>query len=264
MGLALLGATRPLLPYQGSKWRFRDRLLERFAAAGFSGVPRRLRFDDVGPWGEVVRTVLRERLDVVGQLEGLAAEDPREVYERLQRRPVATVPATYAAEFLFLQRLAYSGKAVGDPGGCWSSPGFNASSAYGIRATDRFGEVKPMVPSLLRVLRSYAELPRKRIAGRRGPARPPPRPVERPTLVYLDPPYVRSTRYPMGDLDRDGVVRLAERWRQAGAVVFVSEGEAIDELVQRGWTAELLDGGRNDTSRFRGKQQEWITWSGGS
>lgn len=264
IALALLGARRPLLPYQGSKWRFRRALLERFEQAGFSGRPVRLQLEDIGPWGDVAATVLKRRAEVVVHLQAFGEEDARTVYERLHRGPVPSDPARYAAEFLFLQRLAYSGKAVGDPAARWSSPGFNRSSAYGLPGTERFGAVKPMIPSLLRVLDAYASLPPVQVVGGRRSALPPGGPVDVPTLVYLDPPYVRSTRYPMGDLDRPGVVDLATAWRHAGAHVVVSEGEAVGELVERGWTAGLLDPGRQDTSRFRGKQAEWVTWSGPS
>lgn len=172
-------------------------------------------------------------------------------------------PVRYAAEFLFLQRLSFSGKAVGDGDGHWCSPGFNRSSAHGLPGTERFGPVKPMIPSLLAVLRSYDALADIPVRGaRRSAADPEGVRVEGPTLVYLDPPYVRSTGYPGGALDRDGVAAVARRWHHAGAAVVVSEGEAVQELVDVGWQAELLDGGRKDTSRFRGKQEEWITFAG--
>jgi hypothetical protein len=259
--LHLLGARRPLLPYQGAKWRFRREWRAHLDALGFADPPAAIVLGDAGPWGDVAPTVLGpERPAVIAVLEGLAAEDPRTVYDRLHRHPVPADASRYAAEFLFLQRLAYSGKAVGDPNGCWSSPGFNTSSAYGLAGTDRFGAVKPMIPSLIRVLRSYDDLLPVPTSGARRPAVAPAC-VDDPTLVYLDPPYAGSTRYPMGDLSRDDVVRIALGWHAAGAVVVVSEGEPIDALVDRGWTASLLNPGRQDTSRFRGKQAEWMTSS---
>jgi hypothetical protein len=261
MTLHLLGATRALLPYQGSKWRFRKAIVEVFEAHGFAGPPASVGLYDPGPWGVVVPVVLdpARRASVIAGLEALAAEDPRAVYERLHGGPVADDPVAFAVAYLFLQRLAFSGKAVGIREGCWSSPGFNTSSAYGLPGTERFGAVQPMVPSLVRVLRTYGDKLRQvPVEGGRRPAPMPEGPVSRPTLVYLDPPYAGSTRYPNGDLDRDGVVALASAWSEAGARVVISEGVPIAPL---GWPTVCLTRGRDDTSPFRGKQAEWLTVS---
>jgi len=263
IALALLGARRPLLPYQGSKWRFRKALRSRFEALGFAGPPGDVFLADAGPWGVVAPTVFTPapRRAVLERLEALAARDPREVYDELHKATVPEEPVDYSAEFLFLQRLAYSGKAVGDPGGRWASPGFNSSSAYGLPGTERFGRVNPMIPSLIRVLRSYEQLAAPSLGGGRQAARPPTGAVAGPTLVYLDPPYAGSTGYPGGALSREQVVALARGWHEAGATVVVSEAEALPGLQAAGWDAERVDAGRNDTSRFRGKQPEWITIS---
>jgi hypothetical protein len=264
IALALLGARRPLVPYQGSKWRFRDRLISRFGEAGVSGSPASITLWDAGPWGEVAPLLFRPeaRARVIERLGALAAEDARAVYQRLNYAPVSEDPHDRAAEFLFLQRLSYSGKAVGTRAGCWVSPGFNTSSAYGLPGTDRFGAVKPMIPSLLGVLAGYARsLAPAAVDGGRRSAPAPDGPTARRTIVYIDPPYVCSTAYPDGALSRDEVVALAVRWRDAGASVFVSEGEPVVALADRGWGTRLLDDGRGDTSPFRGKQQEWLTYA---
>lgn len=262
MGLALLGARRPLLPYQGSKWRFRKPLMARFQALGFEGAPARVALFDAGPWGVVAPTVVDacRREGVLDQLRLLARLDPRAVYEALHQQPVPADPVTYSAQFLFLQRLSYSGKAVGERDGCWVSPGFNTSSAYGLPGTERFGAVNPMIPSLIKVLEGYAaafEAPA--VSGARCPAVAPEHPVNVPTLVYLDPPYAGSTGYPGGTLGRGEVVGLARAWQAAGAHVVISEAEPIAALCDAGWGSERVDAGRKDTSRFRGKQEEWIT-----
>jgi hypothetical protein len=166
-----------------------------------------------------------------------------------------------AAEYLFLQRLAYSGKAVGIRDGRWASPGFNTSSAYGLAGTDRFGEVLPMVRGLIRVLRGYSSLGHAAVGGSQTPAPMPTRAVTRATVVYLDPPYAGSTLYPNGVLDRGDATALALAWSDAGATVVVSEATALPELVARGWTPVHLYRGRRDESPFRGKQEEWLTIS---
>jgi len=265
VALALLGARRAILPYQGSKWRFRHAIIDQMAKAGFKGHPSRVELYDIGPWGVVAGCVANgeTRAAIVDQLEMMARVDPREVYDALHKHPVPQDPAVYSAQYLFLQRLAFSGKAVGDANGVWASPGFNVSSAMGVAGTDRFGEVKPMVPSLIRVLKGYSEL--VQTEGVHGDRRAAPAPtigqVAQPTLVYIDPPYAQGTGYPSGDLDRAGVVSLATAWSSAGATVCVSEGGAVGELVALGWKTKRIYAGRKATSRFRGKQEEWLTMS---
>lgn len=264
IALALLGATRPLLPYQGSKWRFRRAILGLIREAGGVGVPRRVDLYDAGPWGTVAPCVLdpERRGGVIDALELLGRLEPRAVYEALHQQPVPEDPVAYSAQFLFLQRLAFSGKAVGDRGGRWSSPGFNTSSAYGLPGTERFGPVSPMIPSLVKVLRGYAKVVRpERLGGGRASAPGPDGAGYDTTVVYLDPPYQGSTAYPGGDLDRPAVEALARSWHGAGATVLVSEAEPLEGLVAEGWEAVRIDAGRKDTSPFRGKQAEWVTRS---
>ena len=86
-----------------------------------------------------------------------------------------------------------------------------------------------------------------------GPALPP------GTVCYMDPPYVGTTGY-ASDLPRAEVVALALRWAAAGAVVCISEAEAIPELVAKGWHAVRIDGERVGQKRTFSKQQaEWLT-----
>ena len=88
-----------------------------------------------------------------------------------------------------------------------------------------------------------------------GPALPP------GTVCYMDPPYVGTTGY-ASDLPRAEVVALALRWAAAGAVVCVSEAEAIPELVAEGWHAVRIDGERVGQRRtFSRQQAEWLTLS---
>lgn len=258
--LHLLGATRALMPYQGSKWRFRHSLQAQAEALGFEGLPSRVVLTDPGPWGRALRMVLdvAERRLLLEHLRELAAEDARAVYDRLHGAAPPPEDVPFTAEFLFLQRLAFSGKAVGCQGGRWMSPGFNSSSAYGLAATERFGEVKPMIPSLIATLGSFRLAPVEAVVLQE-PARAPDEPAPR-TLVYLDPPYVGSTSYPDGAMDRDTVVELASAWRKAGAAVMVSEQHGVP---LPSWSREQLYAGRQDTSPFRGKQPEWLTYTGG-
>jgi hypothetical protein len=86
-----------------------------------------------------------------------------------------------------------------------------------------------------------------------GPALPP------GTVAYLDGPYENTTQY-ANLLPRSEQVALARRWAAAGAVVCISEAEAIPELVAEGWHAVRIDGERAGPRRTFSKQQaEWLT-----
>jgi len=261
--LHLLGARRPLLPYQGGKWRVRRELAEVLRQRGYHGAPSQVVLTDPGPWGiaagAVVDGGVRER--VIERLVAFAERDPREVYDALAGAAVPAERDAFAAEYLFLQRLSFSGKAVGVRDDRWISPGFNPSSAYGLAGTDRFGAVRPMIPSLIGVLRDYDSLAASVVDSHRREAADAPAPCTTPTVVYVDPPYAGSTAYPNGALSRPDVARLAASWADAGALVVVSEGEPVQPLVDRGWSPVRLVAGRDDTSPFRGKQHEWVTVS---
>jgi hypothetical protein len=150
----------------------------------------------------------------------------------------------------------------------WSSPGFNKTSAYGCAGTDQFGPVKPMIRSLVEVLRGLDDLrwpePERVWCSRLDarelmPRRTTPR---RTTVVYLDPNYVRSTGYPNGGLSRDWVVTLAKNWYdQKDATVMVSEAEPIPELLEAGWEARCLREPPSDDKPFQAKGAEWVTIS---
>lgn len=264
--LHLLGATRPLLPYQGGKWRWRRELASLLRQGGFSGVPRRVELYDVSSWGLVAAAVIQPstRAGIIDHLEFMGRLDPKAVYEALHGQPVPEDVVEYAAQYLFLQRLSYSGKAVGVRDGRWLSPGFNPSSAYGLAGTERFGEVLPMIPSLVKVLQSYASVvaPERLFSNRAGAPRPTGRRAD-PVVVYMDPPYANSTRYPDGDLDRKVVLELARLWQEAGAAVAISESVPLDTELGSGWSATKIYEGRADESPFRGKQAEWVTLSPG-
>ncbi len=79
-------------------------------------------------------------------------------------------------------------------------------------------------------------------------------------VVYVDPPYSGTTPY-LHKLTRAEVVTLALRWSAAGALVIVSEAEAVAELVALGWHATEISGGRRGNARTFGGTREWLTMS---
>ncbi|MCG8435210.1 MAG: hypothetical protein MJA83_14385, partial [Gammaproteobacteria bacterium] len=196
------------------------------------------------------------------KLEAYADRDPRELYDELQGRPLE---GSGAAEHLFLQRLSFSGKAVGtvtvDGDEHWKSPGFNSSSAYGREGTGTFGTIKPLIPSLIRVLSqmqklgwpytTVTQLDAREVSFPRG---------KLPVVVYIDPPYVGTTYYPNGGLDRAAVVELAIRWAEAGATVIVSERESLHELFDHGFGSWMMRVPPADTKPFQSKDPEVLTF----
>ena len=255
--LHLLGARRQLVPRQGSKWRLRREL----AAMMSVGPPARVVLSDASPWALVIREVLGNRAALLRHLGGLVADgerDPRALHSSLSGAAVPEEPARMAAELLWLQRMAFAGKCVRVVDGRWSSPGLNLTSALGVAKTERFGAVRPLGQSLLGVVRAA---PQFDVAAAIGLARPSDETGQ--VVVYLDPPYSGTTGYGPGDLNRAGVVALAEEWAASGAAVFVSEATAVDELVAQGWSSAPLGAVGGQSQLFRAKHRtEWVTWRG--
>jgi len=263
--LHLIGAKRHIVPCQGSKWRHRKEIELIVRHLGFDGPPAGVHLHDVGPFGITMPAVLSTpmRTEIIDDLNRfMNAPGGLEVcFNRLQHSKVPPSLVWFAAEHLFLQRLSFSGKAVGLREMCWVSPGFNKVSAYGTPATDKFGEVKPMLPSLIKTLESYDEFPSAGVVGSMVASVDPGDRRWDDTLVYLDPPYQGTTDYISGKMTRAELTDLARRWHASGAVVMVSEAEAVRELTALGWEAMMIHGGRDNASNFKGKQQEWVTCS---
>lgn len=192
-------------------------------------------------------------------LGALAMNDPRIEYDAHQGAPAWPGAADDAAEFLFLQRLAHQGKAVLLRDGCWQSPGFNKTSAYGTPGTAKFGAVAPQVPAMVAHI---AALPYPPPGARLTCAMAPAAPVgAEPAIVYLDPPYQGTTGYgPGAACSRDEVVALALDAAEQGHGVIVSEACPVTELVERGWATRQLAGPATHNAPFRSKHEEWLTY----
>jgi hypothetical protein len=204
------------------------------------------------------------RQTVATLIEMFMSADPREVYDRTHKHPASPLPEVYAAQFLFLQRLAFGGKAVEcrtEHGGeVWRSPGFNRTFAYGVPKQSDFGAVAPQLPSLLRSLHE-AQPTRAVVTGDQRPAAYDPNPTACPlsrTVVYLDPPYVGTTPYPHGGADRASLINLARRYAIDGATVIISEIEPIAPLVAEGWVSGYV-GKRDHGSPVQSTKPEYIT-----
>ncbi len=80
-------------------------------------------------------------------------------------------------------------------------------------------------------------------------------------VAYIDPPYLNTTGYAHA-FPRPEWLPVVRRWRDAGALVVVSEAEPIPDLMADGWHAVRIDGERKGQKRTFSKQQaEWLTMS---
>jgi hypothetical protein len=168
---------------------------------------------------------------VVPSLSATIADDARAVDPR------------EVARWLFTAGAAYR---QGDPtSGYAGDPGANGG---------RMGDVRDRVCSRL-----VSGLP----ATIHNDARTVPTPPRLPagTVAYADPPYKNTTGY-AAKFPRSEWLPVVRRWRDAGALVCVSEAEPIPELVAEGWHAVEITGERKGQKRTFSKQQaEWLTMS---
>jgi len=264
LSMHLLGAKKQVVPYQGSKWKYRHTLKD-LVRNYYRYRPQRVVLADTGPWLDVHQSFRDGQLpEVISILHRLAQGDPRDWFEVLNKGEVRGLPPVRAAEFLFLQRLAFRGKAVGIVNGEWRSPGFNTDSAYGKAASDSFGKINPMVPRLVELLRNYR-------------ASPPPdtllfaeaqsvlewvlqSSLKHRACVYMDPPYAGTTGYPTGGVTMSEVVEMALEFKDSGAMVMVSHNEPIEALISDGWYSLDLRAKTTHKKPFQSKKREFVTW----
>ena len=252
----LMGAPASLVPYQGSKWKYRKAIADVFMSCGFWGVPSSATLIDAGPWGSTRSAVWGHAADVALSVERIdASGTPEDVYARLSGASAPDDPIEFAAEHLWLQRLSFSGKAIGLRDGKWRAHGLNITSAHGVPASLSFGEVKPLVPALVRALRV---LPQGRVVGACADASSAIDEAGAGDVVYMDPPYAGTTGYSQG-MSRDEVLSLASDAADTGARVVVSEAEP---LPLAGWAHVQL---QTRTQRMHAKSRkvatEWLTVS---
>jgi hypothetical protein len=191
------------------------------------------------------RRLARAAADVI---RGWAEEEPRALWERLKAEgPVRAPEPREVARWAYLHQgsFQYRGVTAG------------IGRPQGVPACGTYGAVAPLTEMLPRLWSRLPQLPGCIVpdATEVEPARLP-----AGSWVYIDPPYVGTTKYAHDDLPRAEVVRLARLWRDAGAHVAISEAEPIAELVADGWHAHELTAERVGQKRTFSKQQrEWLT-----
>lgn len=283
MTRALYEYKQQILPYQGSKWTLRAPYLRLFRDLGYLGPPSQAYLYDVSPLAEAVALAMahpQQVLEYLGPLvsEGTARKEnpkgPSVLYNRLHRGVVPENRYERAAQLLWLQRMSWSGKAVGTSrvGGrlLWKSQGLNTTSAYGKEGTETFGAIRPMGEALLEVVSQH----KSPVLGYWRPLnwnednqnfRSPRR------LVFLDPPYLDSTPYPCGSMSRQEVVTLALELQSNGCTVVVCEASPIPELEASGWSSRCIQAARGSgRGRMQTKKRtpgcrgaEWVMYKTG-
>ena len=190
---------------------------------------------------------------------GFQGQGPGRVELSARFMDAATLPATIADDarkvdprevarwsFLHQGSFQYRGAAagIGRPEGRDSGGGF--------------GSVAPVVDMLPRLFAPLPTVPAT-IADDAEKVDPPK--LAPGVVVYIDPPYQGTTGY-AHLFPRSKWLPVVRRWKDAGALVVVSEAEPIPELVGDGWHSVRIDGERRGQKRTFSKQQaEWLTMS---
>jgi hypothetical protein len=260
----LSSRAKPPLSYQGGKRGYADAILRAMGQSPGAGRGHEIVLCEPGPWGEAWEhwRTAEGRADTAERLEAWAAEDPRTLWERLRRAPVPADVAERVATWAVLQFWSFGNKVVEPAGAGWNEHGFNKAAAYrrehhearraaGLKVYT--GDQMRLDVQLLRAIRALPDLSRVRV--HRGPAQslvPIPG-----AICYLDPDYQGTTGY-AHTFPRAGVLATAQRWREAGCLVVVSEAEP---LPLPGWHHHKLGGPVGFGRTWSKAKNEFITMS---
>ena len=192
--------------------------------------------------------VLRQAAAII---RGWADEEPRELWERLKAEgPIKGAEAGEVARWATVQRWTYANAPLDSDLRIAARAG--SPSTFG---TNNFGDTS----TTARNMATAITFPAITVSPDARDIDPPELPAG--SVCYIDPPYVNTTGYGH-DLPRAAVVAMARRWRDAGALVAVSEQEALPELMAEGWHAVDITSTRRGQKRtFSRQQREWLTMS---
>ena len=189
--------------------------------------------------------ILRQAAAII---RGWADEEPRELWERLKAEgPIKAASAGEVARWSTLGVMSYrqGSPDSGGPVERYSDP----------QQIPGFLDSSPTFPAIT-VSPDARDIDPWTVADAMGLTRLP-----AGTVAYADPPYRATTGYGH-DLPRAAVVAMARRWRDAGALVAVSEQEALPELMAEGWHAVDITSTRKGQKRtFSRQQREFLTMS---
>ena len=199
-------------------------------------------------------------------IRGWKDEDPRALWLRLRAEGPAVCPPVdprEVARWAWIAGYAYNNLPVWDHGEGLKM-GYHRGPSNEWReqeARSKSGNCETGVQSpafMVDRFRALPAIPASFTADARevDPPRLPPG-----VVVYVDPPYENCTGYGH-PFPRGAWLPVVRQWRDAGALVVVSEAEPIPELVADGWHAVRIDGERRGQKRTFSKQQaEWLTMS---
>ena len=191
--------------------------------------------------------VLREAAEII---RGWADEDPRELWERLKAEgPIRSGEAGEVARWVQVAGAAYVR-------GQFDGATFDAAHQRVGVSKWGAGDPRDVAPPVLDTAPTFLAIT---VAPDAREIDPPALPAG--SVVFIDPPYVGTTGYGH-DLPREAVVEMARRWKDAGALVCISEQEALPELMAEGWHALDITSTRKGQKRTFSKQQtEMLTMS---
>jgi hypothetical protein len=244
VSLCALGGQKPPVAYAGSKRGYAKAILEEMGAEECT----RAVLVEPGPWGRTWSALAQE-----GSGEHIAkrirrhyscTEDPKAVWARTMD-DMKRLECDRKFASAHLVRLA------GSFGG-YENGGFKGPHKHHPNV-DGFIPNRQSLAKRLESLDVAGRVTAHNVSAMRA------KPFA--CFAYIDPPYHGTTRYENA-LPRKKVVKLARRWREAGAVVAISEGEPISALVEQGWRAVDLTEKRQGQGRTNTRSKhEWLTLS---
>lgn len=251
----LFGRARPPLAYQGGKRGYADQILAAMGLRPGQGRDAEIVLCEPGPWGEAwdLWRTPAGRADTIERLRAWADEDPRALWERLRSAPVPADAAERVATWAVLQFWNFARMPV-TVAATWGVQGLNATEAYRREMRPETGSRDVRLPIMIADLAALPDLSRLTVF-RCDAADVPPLPG---AVCYIDPPYAGTTCAYGHGLERSRVVEIAERWRAAGAHVFVSEAEP---LPIEGWHVKELGGPAGFGRTWSKQRREFLTMS---
>lgn len=225
-----------------------------------------------GHWAATTPDVSAKRLESLGgnakviadYMRSWPEEEPRARWTRLKAEGWASLEHNGDGRWLGPQSIedvaawvacASTSFRVGNP-----ASGYNPTEGEGHPATDKHGAVRPWSMRGPDKMANTPILPC--LAVWQGSADKLPLPDDLSNMViYCDPPYAGTTKYPYGDCSRETVLSLVKEWSRRGAFVAISEAEDISGALGSGWHGVCITDQRDKgvPRTFSKQKTEWLT-----